>query len=163
MESALKVLSSTGAMGAVVAAVIALLAIVIGVLGWALKRLVDGALKQQDKFSDFMEALTRSLNGIGTNCQACRTDAQSAIRDLEANVKAEIQHVVWASHDKAKLETEVVVKTAADRLDAALTGTAGSIRASNKELVQAVENQRLQERVDELSRPHDVGDGAVRR
>ena len=44
---------------------------------------------------------------------------------------------------------------------AALTGAASSIRASNAALVQEVENQRLQERLEELSRPHDLS-GTVR-
>lgn len=157
MESALRALSGNGTTGAILAVAFGLLAATIGVLGWALKRLVDSAIKQQDKFADFMEALTKSLTAIGMNCQVCRSDSVATIRDLESEVKAEVQHVVWASHDKAKLETEAAIDNAVERLEESITGAAQSIRASNKEFVQAAENQRLQERVDELSRPHDMG------
>jgi copper chaperone CopZ len=162
MEAALKALSGSGVGGAILAVAFALLTATIGVLSWALKRLVDSAIKQQDKFSDFMDALTKSLNAIGMNCQACRSDSVATIRDLEGTLKAEVQHVVWASHDKAKLETEQAIDHAVERLEESVTGAANSIRTSNKELVQSIENQRLQERVDELSRPHDVT-GAIPR
>jgi copper chaperone CopZ len=162
MEAALHALSANGITGAIFAVIFALLAATIGVLAWALKRLVDAAIKQQDRFVDFMDALTKSLQAIGMNCQACRSDSVATIRDLEGQVKAEVQHVVWASHDKAKLEMEAAIDHAVEKIEESFTGTANSIRASNKELAQAFENQRLQERVDELSRPHDV-DGAVRR
>jgi nitrate reductase gamma subunit len=155
MENALHSLSTTGTAGAILAVVFALLAATIGVLAWALKRLVDAAIKQQDKFSDFMDALTKSLTAIGFNCQACRSDSVATLRDLEGTVKAEVQHVVWAAHDKAKLETDASIDHAVERLEESFTGAANSIRA-------AIEKQHLQDRVDELSRPHDV-DGAVRR
>jgi len=156
MESALRELSGSGLPGSILAVAFALLAVTIGVLGWALKRLVDSALRQQEKFVDFMDALTKSLNVIGTNCQACRSDSVATIRDLESGLKAEVQHVVWAAHDKAKLETDAAIDHAVERLEESVTGAAQSIRASNKELVQSIENQRLQERVDELSRPHSI-------
>jgi cytochrome c556 len=162
MESALHTLGNNGATGAILAIVFALLAAAIGVLSWALKRLVDAAIKQQDKFSDFMDALTKSLSAIGANCQACRSDSVATIRDLEGTLKDEVQHVVWASHDKAKLETEQYIDHAVEKLEESVTGAANSIRASNKELVQATENQRLQDRVDDLSRPHVVSDAAPR-
>ena len=162
MEAALKALSGSGVMGAILAIAFALLAGTSGVLGWALKRLVDSAIKQQDKFADFMEALTKSLNAIGMNCQACRSDSVAAIRDLEDGIKKEVRETVWAAHDKAQLETEAAIKTAAEKTDMTLTGVATSIRTSNEILVQAVRTQLLQERVEELSRPHDVRDGVPR-
>jgi hypothetical protein len=162
MEAALKALSGSGVIGAILAVAFALLAGTIGVLGWALKRLVDSAIKQQDKFADFMDALTKSLNAIGINCMACRSDSVASIRDLEGNVKAEIQHVVWANHDKAKLETEGTIRAAVEKLDGAITGAANSIRASNAALLTEAENQRLRSQVDKLSQAHDVGDGRVR-
>ena len=161
MEAALKALSGSGVIGAVLAVAFLLLSGTIGILGYALKRLVDSALTQQEKFAEFMEALTKSLSAIGLNCQACRADSVATLRDLEGTLKQEIQHVVWASHDKAKLENDASLKTVADRIDASLTGAASSIRESNKALVQDVANQRLQERIDELSRPHDLS-GTVR-
>jgi len=162
METALHALATTPTAGAILAVVFALLAATIGVLAWALKRLVDAAIKQQDKFSDFMDALTKSLSAIGMNCQACRSDSVATIRDLEGELKAEVQHVVWAAHDKAKLETAQAIDHSVEKLEESITGTANSIRASNKELVQAIENQLLQARVEELSRPHNVGGGTPR-
>jgi hypothetical protein len=164
MDVAIKDLASSGALGAIVAAVFSLLALVIGVLVWALKRYVDTSIDREKDFSGFMRALTTSLNGLGINCQTCRTDSQAAIIDMETNVKAEIQHVVWASHDKAALETAAVVKAAFEKTDAVITGVATSIRTSNEALVQAVRTQILENRVEELSRPLNVGgDGVVRR
>lgn len=162
METALHALATNPTAGAILAVVFALLAATIGVLAWALKRLVDAAIKQQDKFSDFMDALTKSLSAIGMNCQACRSDSVATIRDLEGTLKAEVQHVVWAAHDKARLETDAAIGNAVEKLEESVTGAANSIRAANKELAQAFENQRLQDRVDELSRPHDIGGAAPR-
>ena len=156
MAEALKALAGTGAIGAILAVAFALLALTIGVLGWALKRLVDSAIKQQDRFVDFMDALTKSLQAIGLNCQACRADSVSSIRDLERDVLEKVDHVVWASHDKAKLERESALAVAVEKLDGAITGAANSIRNSNAELLREAENQRLRDQVDELSRPHDM-------
>ena len=164
MEAALRALSGSGVIGAILAVSFALLAGTIGVLGWALKKLVDSAIRQQEKFSDFMEALTKSLNVIGANCMACRSDSVGSIRDLENVIKQEVQHVVWAAHDKAKLETEKAIEDAHAKMEGSITGAANSIREGNRALVQSVENQRLREEVEELSRPHPVdGDGTVRR
>ena len=169
MESALRALSGSGAIGAILAIAFGLLAGTIGVLGWALKRLVDSALRQQEKFADFMEALTKSLNAISINCQACRSDSVASIRDLEKAVLEKVDHTVWASHDKAKLEHDAAIDHAVEKLEESFTGAANSIRASNQGLVAAVENQRLKERaeslqeqVEELSRPHNITDGVVR-
>jgi len=156
MDAALKALSTSGTQGAVIAAVLALLAVVIGVLGWALKRLVDGAIKQQDKFSEFMEALTKSLGGIGLNCQAHRSDTMAAIRDSEANTKVVIEHTVWAAHDKAMLLHDKSLSAAVSMLSTEITGAAQSIRTGNRDLLQEIENRRLRDQVDELSRPVHV-------
>ena len=63
---------------------------------------------------------------------------------------AQIEKVIWASHNQARIET-----------NESLTGVATSIRASNEKLVDQIENRRLQDKVDDLSRDHDVG-GVVR-
>jgi DNA anti-recombination protein RmuC len=143
MEAALKALSGSGATGAVLAVAFALLAGTIGVLGWALKRLVDSALKQQDKFGDFMEALTASLNAIATNCTACKSDSAAELRAIDSSIKSELQHVVWASHDKATLETNASIERAVDRLEESLTGAATEIRTSNEKMVHELENSLL--------------------
>jgi hypothetical protein len=148
MDTALKELASSGALGAIVAALFGLLAIVIGVLVWALKRYVDTSMLERKDFAEFMKALTSSLNGLGLNFQATRADTLSVVRDLGT----QIEHVTWAAHEKM-----VTV------FRESLTGTANSIRESNRDLVRAVETQHLQDRVDELSHPHSVGDGTVRR
>jgi hypothetical protein len=170
MEAALKALSGSGATGAVLAVAFALLAGVGGILGWALKRFVDAAIEQQkaaikqqdaalrhqEKFGDFIEALTKSLNAIGVNCMACRSDSVSSLRDVEATVKSEVAHVVWASHDKAALETAAAIGRAVETLEASFTGAANSIRASNAQLLVDVENKRLRAQVEDLSRPTNV-------
>lgn len=161
MTEALKTLSGSGAMGAILAVAFALLAATIGVLAWALKRLVESALRQQEKFAEFMEALTKSLNTIGMNCLACRQDSVTSLRDMEKAVVATINQTVWSAHDKSRLQTDAAIETAVDRIEESFTGAANSIRASNEKLVQEVENRRLQEKIDDLSRPHDAS-GVVR-
>jgi hypothetical protein len=158
MSEALKTLSSNGVVGAILSVAFALLALTIGVLVWALKKYVqssvdekkeflESSMKEKADFSEFMRALTASLNGLGLNFQATRTDTLSVVRDLGDR----IEHVTWAAHDKMVLVFRE-----------SLTGTANSIRDSNLKLAQEFEKQRLQEKVDQLSRPHDVGDGRVR-
>lgn len=146
MESALKALSSSGATGAILAVVFALLAGTVGVLAWALKRLVESALKQQDKFSEFMDALTTSLNSIGTNCASCQSASIAAIRSAESELKAEVQHVVWAAHDKGTLETDASVSRAVGELEESITGAATSVR----ETLQTLENNRLRDKLARL-------------
>jgi uncharacterized membrane-anchored protein YhcB (DUF1043 family) len=156
MDAALKFLASSGTTGAILTVSFGLLASIIGVLGWVLKRLVDGAIKQQDKFSEFMEALTKSLGGIGLNCQAHRSDTMAAVRDCEANISAKIDHSVWAAHDKLALLHDKALAAAASMLSTEITGAAQSIRTGNKDLLQEIENRRLRDQVDELSRPTHI-------
>ena len=159
MDTALRALSANGVVGAILAIAFALLALTIGVLVWALKKYVESSvdekkefmessMKEKSDFSEFMRALTASLNGLGLNFQATRTDTLSVVRDLGDR----IEHVTWAAHDKMVLVFRE-----------SLTGTANSIRDSNVKLAQEFEKQRLQEKVDELSRPHNVADGAIPR
>jgi hypothetical protein len=159
MEAAIRTLAGSGAIGAILAVAFALLAVTIGVLAWALKRLVESALQQQERFVQFMDALTKSLNAIGANCLACRQDSVGSLRDLEKSLVASVEHTIVESHEKARLETTAAIDGAVTSLEESLTGVATSIRASNKELVQEIENQRLREKVDDLSRPHDVNGG----
>jgi HAMP domain-containing protein len=138
MDSALKALSANGIVGAILAVAFALLALTIGVLVWALKRYVESSIDEKRDFSEFMRALTASLNGLGLNFQATRTDTLSVVRDLGDR----IEHVTWAAHDKMVLVFRE-----------SLTGTANSIRSSNEALAKDLENQRMR---DELSRPHNI-------
>ena len=138
MNEALKALSANGVVGAILAVAFALLALTIGVLVWALKRYVESSIDEKRDFSEFMRALTASLNGLGLNFQATRTDTLSVVRDLGDR----IEHVTWAAHDKMVLVFRE-----------SLTGTANSIRSSNEALAKDLENQRMR---DELSRPHSI-------
>jgi hypothetical protein len=157
MDTALKELAGSGALGAIMAAVIALCGLVVAALIWMLKRMVDASLAERVEFGGFMKALTASLNGLGLNFQANRSDTMAAVRDVETNVKAEVQHVVWAAHDKQVLLHDKALSAAVNLLSTEITGAAQSIRASNADLLKEAENQRLHDRVEELSRPHDTG------
>ena len=156
MDTALKELASSGALGAIVAAIFSLLAIVIGVLVWALKRYVDTSIEREKEFSGFMKALTSAFNAVGINTQACRSDTMAAIRDSEANITAVIEHTVWAAHDKAMLLHDKSLAAATSLLSTEITGAAQSIRTGNRDLLQEIENRRLRDQVDELSRPHTI-------
>jgi uncharacterized protein YneF (UPF0154 family) len=151
MEASLKALSSSGATGAILAVVFALLAGTIGGLVWALKRLVEATLKQQDRFSDFMEALTESLNAIGTNCTACLANSAASTKATEASLRSEIQHVVWAAHDKATLETDASIERAVDKLEETFTGAALSIRSSNEAMLRTLENSILRSQLEKAT------------
>ena len=156
MDTALKELASSGALGAIVAAIFSLLALVIGVLVWSLKRYVDASIEDKKEFSGFMKALTSAFNSVGLNTQACRSDTMAAIRDSEANITAVIEHTVWAAHDKAVLLHDKSLAAATSLLSTEVTGAAQSIRNSNEKLVKDVENSRLRDRVEDLSRSHTV-------
>jgi hypothetical protein len=108
----------------------------------------DSMGKQQLEFGAYMKELTHTLAGIREAVQAGRQDALASVRDMGDR----IEHVTWAAHDK-------MVSVFRE----SLTGAATSIRTSNDALVREVRTQMLEERVEELSRPHDVGDGMVRR
>src|ERR1017187_6907329 len=138
MESSLRDLSSSGALGAIVASVFSLLAIVIAVLIWTLKRYVDSSMRREEKFEKFMEALTSAMNAIGINCQACRVDSMARLHEAGETIGREISLALAAQ---------------ATRFESALTNTAQSIRGFNEQLVQNVERIHLRETVDELSRP----------
>lgn len=155
MDTALKELASSGALGAIVAAIFSLLAIVIGVLVWALKRYVDAAIEDKKEFGGFMRALTSAFNAVGMNTQACRSDTMAAIRDCEANLTAAIEHTVWAAHDKAMLLHDKTVAAATSLLSTEITGAAQSIRASNEKMAQDLDNANLRREV-EVSRAHNI-------
>jgi glycerate-2-kinase len=155
MAEALKALSSQGTFGAILAAVFALLSIVIGVLGLVLKRLVEAAieqqkaatanqLKQQEKFSVFMDALTASLNGLVANFQATRTDTLQVVRDYQVAVLDKVDTIVWDAH-----------RETVELLSKDLTGVANRIEASNKKTIQELDNYYLRREV-EVSRAHNV-------
>ena len=163
MEAALKALSTNGVVGAILAVAFALLALTIGVLGMSHKDMISASIKQQEKFSAFMEKLTEALAAINLNSKTGRTDCLGATRQAENNISLQVEHVAWAVHDKAKLEIEAALGVAVEKISAEVTGAANSIRAGMRDFVQAVENQRLRDENAELSRPHDVGDGRVLR
>ena len=117
----------------------------------------------QKESAGAMKELARAFTGIRENCLACRVDSVSVLRDAEERLNQKFVEVTWQAHDKTFAEIDKGFTALGSRFDTALTGAATSIRASNEKLVQDVENQRLQDRVDELSRPHVVGEGTVRR
>ena len=155
MDTALKELASSGALGAIVAAIFSLLAIVIGVLVWALKRYVDTSIEREKEFGGFMKALTSAFNAVGLNTQACRSDTMAAIRDAEANLTAAIEHTVWAAHDKAMLLHDKSLAAATSLLSTEITGAAQSIRARVDQTVQDIDNMNLRREV-EISRAHNI-------
>jgi len=115
----------------------------------------DSMGKQQSEFGNYMKELTHTLSGIREAVQAGRQDALASVRD----VGDRLEHVVWASHDKMLSEFR-----------AELTGTAQSIRKDQAGLVAEMERKRLEQEAarlraenEELSRPHNAGDGVVRR
>ena len=153
---------------------VAILFPLIGFIIWAGRSIVKsllvhideffkGVLEQQKESAGAMKELARAFTGIRENCLACRVDSVSVLRDAEERLNQKFVEVTWQAHDKTFVEIEKGFTALGSRFDTALTGVATSIRASNEKLVQDVENQRLQDRVDELSRPHNVGDGTVRR
>jgi DNA anti-recombination protein RmuC len=174
MNEALKTLSSSGTTGAIMAVILGLLSVVIGVLVRMLWKLFDKNIeadkRREDKYGEFMTALTASLNALTMNFQATRTDSLAAIRDTQTNLLTGIQQIIWLSHDKSKADRKEMVEFAIEKLSGEITGAANSIRASNEKMMTECEKQRLndekqrlREENDELSRPHHVDDAAPRK
>ena len=157
MESALKELIGSGVLGAT-------LAIVLLFLLWAGKKMLTVFIEQTQELSAAIKELTASQIAIRDNCRACRTDWVASVRDAQVAIEAKVDGVVWKAHEQAVSANRDMIGAAIRTLDSALTGAAQSIRSSNVELVQAVENQHLRKENEELSRPHFAPEsGTVRR
>jgi len=139
MDSALKELVNSGAVGAA-------LAIVLAAVLWAFRALVKHLLEQLNHFTAYMDGLTKTLEAIRDNCRACRSDSVSSLRDMDAHVSDGLRTTIWAAHDKTVMALQKVGEE-----------TVRAIRLSNEE--SQVEKLR-----DELSRPHAMEpSGMVRR
>jgi hypothetical protein len=125
---------------------------------WAGRMIVRSLLKhvadlfavmnaQQTVVGDYIKEQTAVMAALREAVAHSRSDAVSAVRD----VGVQLERVTWQAHEK-------MVTVFRD----SLTGAAQSIRTSNERMAEDFENRRLREKVEELSRPHDVGDGRVR-
>ena len=158
METAMKELVSSGALGAT-------LVVVLAMLFWMIKVLIASNLRQTEALIKSMAELVESSRAIRDNCQVCRQDSVGGLRDAQSVIETKIEHTVWAAHDKAGLEMATVIGNAVEQLGNEFTGAANSIREGNKQLVQEMENQRLRDEV-EISRSHNIDpheSGVVRR
>lgn len=104
--------------------------LVLMLLFWVVKVLVTNATKQMDSMTKGMEELVSQSRAIRDNCLTCRSDSLATLRDAEAKISAH----VWQAHDKGVQETERMLDAIVGKLD----------------------RVRLEERVDELSRPHPL-------
>lgn len=109
-------------------------------LFWVVKRLVDNSTRQTESMTKGMEELVAQSRAIRDNCLACRSDSLATLRTAED----EIKRAIWEAKDKATEETRRMLDTA----------------------VGSIQRDRLEDRVDELSRPHQMPtapSGVVRR
>jgi hypothetical protein len=118
-------------------------------------------LEQQKEVTTALKELARSFTGIQYNCQACRVDSLTSLREAEASLTKKFVEITAAMHDKTFAEMYKGFNELGAKFEKALTGTAESIRAGNEDLVMKIENQRLRDEVDDLSRPHDITVGAT--
>ena len=129
-----------------------------------------GVLEQQKESSGAMKELARAFADISARCLACRVDSVSTVRDLESSLTKKFVEVSSAAHDRTFAEVQAGLAKIGSQFETALTQTAQSIRRDQATLVAEMERKHLEEEASrlreenaELSRPHDVGDGAVRR
>ena len=128
------------------------------------------ATSQQKEVTQAMKELAKAFSGISERCLACRVDSVSTLRDAEKQIVDKFTEITAAAHDRTFREIEAGFTSLGTRFESSLTNTAESIRKGQKDLVEAATRQRLErekaeleEKVEELSRPHNVGDGVVRR
>jgi hypothetical protein len=121
-----------------------------------INKFFDGLLEQLKEVSSSIKELARSFTGIQYNCQACRVDSLTSLREAEASLTKKFVEISAAMHDKTFAEMYKGFNEIGAKFEKALTGTAESIRKGNEELVMKVENQRLRDEVEDLSRPMNI-------
>jgi hypothetical protein len=142
MDTAMKELINSGAIGAI-------LAIVMLMLFWIVRVIITNTTDQTKAMTKGMEELVAQSRAIRDNCRTCRQDSLATLRDAESTITAKIEHVAWAVHDKTFSETKDLIGTARESIEKSI----------------AVNTQSIRDVREEVSRPHTVtpGSGVVRR